>query len=162
MKTLFIISFSLLSFNCFCQNRWMFLNKGEDGGIYLVDTLSKDTQELSSFDKHYSVVIIWTDIYKKTYSKNGNHVHEYRYKIAIDTAAKQYETKVSIEYKDGEVVNDNKNDEIDWADVIPDTMGEDLIKYALALDDNNLMKKIQLTALFNYNPYDPKTLKYKK
>ena len=134
MKKLFIIILLCLCSKAKSQdNRWVFLSKSADGRKYLIDTLSADIKQLSSYDNHYSVVVLWMIISKKTYLKKSPHQLERKYRLAIDTAKNQYEIKYYIKYLDGEPLISEPHNEIDWVDVIPDTMAEDVLKYVKSL-----------------------------
>lgn len=115
--------------------RWMRFSTSNDGTIYYVDTLTSDIKQLSSYDGHYSVVILWANLYKKTVIKKVAHITQNRYKMAIDTLNNQYEIKEVIEYSaDNAIKTTNYDDRIKWVEVVPDSIAEILIKYAKKLE----------------------------
>lgn len=132
---LLIITFTFTYENVIGQDkRWILLTQTKDKGKVFIDTDPGDIQQKSSYNDHYSVVIVLVKTLKKVQNKNGSYDHSLVCRFAVDTTLKQLETKFLIEYKNGRVINSVTYDEIHWEDIIPDSIGEAVMRYVKTIE----------------------------
>ena len=134
------------------QSRWMFLSKARDGGIILVDTLQDDIKQVDQFEGHENVVFFWINNYKKVKTAKGSYVITEIMKFAVDTSNKQIESTSYTKYKNNVTVRTPPTFD-EWADVIPGSQGELLIKFARSINNENIKVNLIMNAILNYNPY---------
>jgi hypothetical protein len=131
MKILVFVLLSTFCFKATAQSRWMFLCKSSNNStISLVDTLKDDVQQVSSFDGHENVSILWINTFVK--DTTANIVTNTKMRIAIDTTYRQMRILSMYKYKDGNIVFSSTSYNA-WTDVIPESLGESYLRYAKEL-----------------------------
>jgi hypothetical protein len=148
MKQLLLLPILLFLFvKANAQNRWMYLSTTTDSAVTMVDTLTNDIRQLSTYDGHSNVVLIWIKTTVGKSAKSSSLYDSSVSHIAIDTTNSQIAVKMTTTYKNGNVVTSANRDFPTWTDVVPETTGEVYIRYCQALHNKKLMVVLLTNAL---------------
>jgi|GEM_PF-5977887 len=155
MKRLLIFPILLLLFvKTNAQNgKWMYLADSRDITL-MVDTLSNDIRETSTYHGRNHVVLIWT----KSINKKGGFVSYITSRYAVDTTNKQMQTLSIATYHADSLIVSKSYDDLPWEGVIPESNNDVLILFCRVLHNQRLMHKF----ILNARSYDLKSPPDKK
>ncbi|HWD89956.1 MAG TPA: hypothetical protein VG367_17635 [Mucilaginibacter sp.] len=131
------------------QKQWMFLTTDKSTPFW-VDTLTRDTKVLNSYDSHFHVFTVWAKFNK------GGETHMMR--IGVDTIKRQIEYISEDIYRNGKMANSKVNTYTEWNNVAPKSLGEALVSYCRAWHHPQLMRKF----IANSSPHAKSTGKKKR
>lgn len=114
------------------QKGWMFLTV-DKSTTFWVDSLSRDTKVLNSYDNHFHVYTVWT----KFNSRGETHMLH----VGVDTLKRQIEYISEDIYRNGSMVNTKANGYTEWNNAAPRSFGAALISYCRAWHRPQLMRK---------------------